>query len=218
MIIPDRHEVPLRTLATMSVSDRKKLVLAFESPSPVTDSDSLVQQAVAATNGEEKDVTKLVFMFLSMYRAAEGAPRAFAKSVSEATCDLLGSANPNVDWQAFTDDLTSLLECDESIGIAAKTLDVRQEYPKVFCSSRVLSDIRPVFGKDPTSPPLAGAVMHVLRLSYHKSSEHREFYVALDAADLRQLRSVLDRATKKEESLRKQIEESGMVFLEAGDV
>lgn len=100
--------------------------------------------------------------------------------------------------------LTRLLSTD-GLTILAKTREVMSEHHNLFCSSRVISQIVPIFTTDLEGPPGALAILHSLRISYHEGSELRSFYVAMDGTDLKELRATLERADLKEASLKQSL-------------
>ncbi len=209
--IPKAHEGPLRELMTMESDMRGGFLEAIRSAKPVIDPSELISVVTSTTQIPEKSVTSIVWMLISMYRAPESSRKGFAAQVVDAARDLADT--DDVDWAGFQSDLEQLLGCDESLGVTAKVTDVRREYGHVYCSARILTDIRPVFGEDPTQAPLAGAIVHTLRVTYHETSGHKDFHVALDASDLRELRTLVDRATKKEASLKGEIAKTEMQYL-----
>jgi hypothetical protein len=89
------------------------------------------------------------------------------------------------------------------LGIRLKSKALKSEYERKFCTSRILTDARPVYVYDPKGPPEAVMITHTLRITFHDDTgELREFFVRMDGDDLLILRDLLDRAEAKEESLR----------------
>jgi hypothetical protein len=108
---------------------------------------------------------------------------------------------PHAEREQFKNKLRPLLS-SEFFSIVAKAYDLVTE-ERTFCSARILTDLRPVFSARVEDGPQAMVVMHTLKLVYHEGSRrHEEFFVALDAEDLRTLRKVVDRAEAKAEALR----------------
>jgi hypothetical protein len=210
--IPKSQLVPLPKLATMDAATRTQLVHAMQSATAVLDPDHLLRQLTATTKLEPTSLESIIRMLTSMYRAANGDPKTFAAEAADATKRVFESES--IDWAAFGRDLAALLACDDSLGLTAKTWSVRLEYPNVFCSDRILTDIRPVFGRDAAQPPLAAAIIHTLRITHHAAESHEDFYVTLDAADLRKLRDQVDRAFEKESSLKAFVETTQIKYLE----
>jgi len=111
-------------------------------------------------------------------------------------------AFPSTELPGLKERLTKLLTLN-SVGIATKAASLKLEYERRFCSARILSDARPVYGIDPSSRPDAVMIAHTLRISYHDdTSELREVYITMDDDDLTMLRELLDRAETKTKSLR----------------
>ena len=100
--------------------------------------------------------------------------------------------------EVFKKRLASALSFDETLGVMVKAVDVSTEFENTFCSSRIFSDIRPVFTKNPDAVS-AAVVIHNLQLGFHDgaSGDHKELYVALGDDDLSALKETIDRAQKK---------------------
>jgi hypothetical protein len=213
--IPKAHEEPLRELARMDPARRQRLVQAIRSAKAVLDPKDLISLVEHAMDLDGKAVSAIVWMLISMYRAADGAPGGFAKNVGDTARGLFkGPEAETVDWAKLSDDISTVLACHESLGVTAKVLDVRREYANVFCSARILTDVRPVFGPDPTQTPLAAAIVHTVRIAHHTGDSHEDFYVALDSADLRSLRDQIERALKKEASLKGVLGATSLKYLD----
>lgn len=211
--IPKGYDEPLRRLSAMSGQQRHRLVAAIRNSEAVLDPDGLIQQVKAQVSIDEKTVESIVWLLISMVRAAEGSPDTFAREVVRAAKESLSLKD--ADSAAFEKDLIQLLTSNESLGVTAKVAVLRGEFGRVFCDGRILTDIRPVFGADASMAPRAAAIVHTLRITYHEGDAHNEFFVALDTDDLRQLRSLIDRAIKKEASLVAEVKKTTMRILNA---
>lgn len=216
--IPKTYKEPLRKLAGMDAAARARLIKAIQAAKAFLDPDDFIAQVKQEANVDPSSVGSIIWMLVSMYRVADGDPRQFASEVVDAAREELQELKKGAEeWAAFTRDLETLLASDQSLGVTAKVLGVRREYGNVFCIARILTDIRPVFGPDPARTPLAAAIVHTLRITHHAGESHEEFYVALDSEDLRKLRDQIDRAVKKEASLKAVIQETPMTYLTSGD-
>lgn len=103
----------------------------------------------------------------------------------------------------FKNRLTALLTID-SISVSVKAQSLKAEYQRTFCTARIVTDVRPVYGSDISSIPSAAMIIHMLRISYHdESTQVREVYIAMDSDDVNALREILDRADVKAKSLEK---------------
>ena len=88
-----------------------------------------------------------------------------------------------------------------SVQITGKALGVLDD-ANVFCTSRTLSELRPVFNED-TLEPQAAVILHQLKLTYHSGPRgvREEIFVAMDRAQLEELKRVVERALSKHQKL-----------------
>lgn len=116
--------------------------------------------------------------------------------------DALQGSFPVEQADAFRDSLAKLLAIN-SLDVEAKAFSLKGEYEHTFCTGRILTDARPIYGIDPSDTPAAMMIIHTLRISYHdESSRLREIYIAMDSDDITTLRETLDRADVKSNSLK----------------
>lgn len=97
--------------------------------------------------------------------------------------------------------LTKLLSA-RGFGLEAKANGLRRDAEHVYCASRVLTDVRPVFGDKLSDGPVRTLIMQTLRLGYHDYEQHRDLYVSLSEADVARLIEHLTRAQEKARLLR----------------
>ncbi len=214
--IPTAYEPALSALLQMPCEQRRRFVDAVRVAPTCREPAELVTELEAATNLDGNALFRIVRLLVSLYDAKQQGPfNEFASEVCEAArISGTEALRPyEGDWKSFEEDLTNLLAADSAFGMMAKVPEVKRQHPHVYCTARVLSDIRPVFGPEAREKPLVGAVVHTLRITYHKGRGVEELYVTLDVSDLRSLRSVLDRALQKDRTLGDLISESGMSCL-----
>jgi hypothetical protein len=108
--------------------------------------------------------------------------------------------------------IVKLLDCDKSIGVTSKALDVMTEHERVYCNARILSDIRPVFATAPETADGA-VIIHNLQIGFHFNGKHREIYIALDSGDIKQLKAIIERAEKKDTALQSILTQSRIPYL-----
>jgi hypothetical protein len=114
--------------------------------------------------------------------------------------------------------LEGLLGVDSFV-LAARASEIVTEFPKVFHDARILTDLRPVFGPDPTSGPQAALLVATLKLEYHLSEGPVDVdFFALDYSDLLRLRDIVDRAIAKHTSLRALIDKMDLPYWEYRDL
>jgi hypothetical protein len=110
--------------------------------------------------------------------------------------------------------LVRLLNNPKSIGVSSKALEVMTQHQHIFCKARILSDIRPVFADNPEMAD-AAVITHTLELGFHRNGQHHDFYVALDADDLKKLKMIIERAEKKHVALQSILSKSSTPYLGA---
>lgn len=215
--IPEEHKKQFLALLALDSDKREKLVAAAEREKAHLNVDELSQALCRASGLTPHACLAIVRVLLHMYRASKTADAEhFSESVLEAIRDSAPDRlRTSVDWDGFLGQIRRLLKCDTSLGVTAKVGELRSEYGKVYCSARILSDIRPVFGDNESSAPLAGAIVHVLRVTYHEEGSHKNVHIALDANDLCALGDLVRRAQAKEVSLRREVEKTSMQFIDA---
>jgi hypothetical protein len=108
-----------------------------------------------------------------------------------------------VNIKEFKEKLKLLLETD-SIIYSFKSNDLLATNKNSIIFARIVSDIRPVFGENVEDSPKAATIVHNLNIHYSigEHKRHDDFFVALDSNDLQYLKDVVDRAEKKDKSLK----------------
>lgn len=118
------------------------------------------------------------------------------------------------DKNTFVERLTFLFS-NTQIYYASKARELASEYGNIYIDSRLVSDIRPVFGINLEESPKGGMIIHNLHLHYQADVEgdHKDIFLALDAKDVKELKEILIRAEAKEIVLKKIMEKSGLTNL-----
>jgi hypothetical protein len=110
--------------------------------------------------------------------------------------------------------LPRLLELEQSIGVISKAQFIANEHNRLLTTSRIYTELRPIFKENPEELLVAGVILHKLKIAYIEGNDTKEFFVTLDANDLENLRKALDRAEKKAQSLRTLLSSTPMAILE----
>ncbi len=218
--IPPRYEESLDDLIAMPHDERQRLRELISTGPPVLDRDKLAADIASTTELAKADAAAIVSMLASLYRyrAIEDIPvDEFAEDVCDAVRASEKMKTKEVNWDVFKQDLIVLLSGSGPLEVTAKVSDLQKQHPRVYCRARILTDIRPVFKQDAEAGPVAAFVIHALRISSHDEGDFsgvKDFFVSLDADDLRELRGVIDRALVKEASLKSLIQTSDMHYVE----
>jgi hypothetical protein len=207
-------------LLSYSDNEASALLGALHDARPSLSVSGLVEQVAPKTGKSAAETTEIVRTLVnlfSVYAASMSTSEQFAASVVQT---LVASGKSELkpsggDWQPFRQRLVGILSLDKSLGVTAKARDARLEYPRAFCECRVWTDLRPIFGASVGECPAGTVAVHTLRITYHESGSHKDFYVALDKPDLLELKRQLERALQKEESLKGFLSGTAAAFLGA---
>lgn len=206
LTIPKRYYSGFEAFAKLNSDEEQELLSALSAIPPTLLPDDLVSQMEASVKTvPHNDVRQIIKMLISLYYL-----RNERETIDELADNLAKSVNRTEDitksesWsqEDFRDRLIKFLNLDGALQIASKADAVLSDHDHTFCNARVITDIRPVFGSDLTASPAAAVVVHMLKIGYHENKEHKEFFVALDTSDVRDLQNILERANTKARSLK----------------
>ena len=205
--VPDRHRPVFSILLGWSETQRNEFVAALAALAPNLSITNLASALSAHSPFSEEQADVVIEMLTSMLSATQAAT-SVDDFVSRLCADLSSGSDAtlqpkNGNWRSFESFLKNLLTCNDVLRLAAKTREVRAEHEHVYCHSRILTDIRPIFQDDVHQSPEAATLIHMLKIMYHDADSHKECFFALDDQDLRQLRDQVDRAINKEKTLQK---------------
>jgi len=120
-------------------------------------------------------------------------------------------------WTRVRKFFIAALGFERTLGTAAKTGNVLTQHDRIFVDCRVMTDLRPVFHIDISEKPDAAVIIHMLKITQRDNSgTHKDIYFALDHNDIHKMQTVLERALKKEQTIRNMMKESGLVILNPG--
>lgn len=220
IMIPPTYKASLALLVQMDSEQRKAFVAAVAGAAGPLDLDELAEKVQSTTTLGRDQATQVVRMLFSLYLASQGVPFD-TKTLVDGVCEVAEASGDkdlqpkDGNWRAFKDDLIALLSDEQSIGLTAKALDVRVQHEHVFGAARILTDMRPVFGREVRDCPIGSVVVHNLKITYREDGDEKDFYIALDLRDLRQLKELVERAIQKEETLKSTIARADMRFFDA---
>ncbi|MBI2681955.1 MAG: hypothetical protein HYX26_01835 [Acidobacteriales bacterium] len=209
--IPERHREGIARIAKLSADEAQSIRSALDSSvgrkheeetqgTPADVATAALGKMAGVERVELRQVSEaLASMYLEKQRR-DVSTEEFVSEVADALEDV-HELTPN-DRPVLLKNLDTLLTSD-LFTITTKVFDLKTESDKIYCESRILTDLRPVFGIDVNEGPTAMVVMHQLKLSFHQGGpRHQDVYIALDADDLEELKKVLERAEQKAATLR----------------
>lgn len=217
--IPEPYRPVIEKVATLSDEAIQSIMTTLASgPASLAKSELASWVAERVQGVPRADTEQIVEAIASLYTVKHS----LGLSAKELASDIADShvagkpsdTTPGEMRTRLAERLTTLLNMSGGLEILAKARSVIFDYPNVFAHARILSDVRPVFGKE-IDDDIAGAVIvHVLKINYHQAGDHGEFFVALDASDLDQLQSQIERAKNKEAKIQAMLSEADVPHLE----
>jgi hypothetical protein len=226
MALPRKLRLPepgyraLETLLRLSPTQFDELERVLLRLPPTLRPLDFAANVAAAVGGDERNLAEVVYLLTQLY-VARGSFGLTIAEIVDQVCEAMQQAGKETpvpddgDWVPFRERLTRLLGIDQTLGVTSKAIDVMMQHEHTYCTSRVLTDLRPVFRTDPAESPEAAIIIHTLKITYHRGDRTEEFFVALDGADLEELREQLTRAAQKAISLRNIMKSANLADLES---
>lgn len=219
--IPREYEEGLAKLGRLSDESAQELLAALQEV-PATVNPSSLSSAVAAKvdTVAANDVEEMVPALLSLYThrdyfqaaisdVAEGIAQALEENESER---FRISPDERAEFESRLADFLNVNRLDET----ARAGRLLLENEHSLREARVVTDIRPIFEpENPEAPPKGALLVHTLKISYLGDNRTKNFFVALDTNDVRELLEQLQRADAKAESLKSVLKAAGVSYIDA---
>jgi hypothetical protein len=180
----------------------------------------LATELSSALESSDLPIVPILRVLASLY-LTRPVTQPIDKFVDEAVFPALKSArafsqeNADAQWQKLRNFLIGALSFERTLGTAAKAGDVLTQHERIFQAVRVITDLRPIFHVDVTEHPDAAVIIHTLKITQRDHFGHRsDLYFALDHNDVVAMKDVIDRALKKEQTLKEMIKESAVTVLD----
>lgn len=209
LTIPSRHKAGIAKLRGLDEKAVRDLRESLDKVSAtVNPSEASLQLMTLDSDKAIPGLKEIRSLLVSLYAIKSTHEIPLDEFVNDV-CDAIDESSDSAiafatddERRKFKEVLATLLDA-EPFAMATKAYDLQTEGERTFCDARILTDLRPVFGKDIASGPAGMVIIHRLKLGYHNSEgEHRTFYIALDAEDLVTLKKAIDRAELKARSLK----------------
>jgi hypothetical protein len=217
--VPDRYAPSLAKFVLLSPQEIAALLKAIREDKPSLDIPGLIDAIAGRLDMERARVDEIVNLLISLQGARESLGLPVNEFVAEIRSSLEASNREELqdltpDWEKFQEEISAALAEDTALALSAKALDVMTDHAKRYCTVRILTDLRPVFRSEVDGEEPMFVIVHTLKVVYHETGKHAELFVALDRSDLEQLQGAVERALKKEESLKSLALSKGMRTLE----
>lgn len=116
-------------------------------------------------------------------------------------------------WRAVSHNLTAFLVPNGFFSLLRKAYDLALNRHSLVLSLQILSDARPLYDEDADSLK-ALVFSHTLTFRVQNGNDRQALHITLDAADMQRLSQELDRAAKKEATLKERAGEWGVPIIQ----
>ncbi len=122
--------------------------------------------------------------------------------------------NVDAEWAKLRKFLVAASSLEDTVGTTAKAGHILTQHERVFVRARILTDIRPIFHLNVSEKPRRAVIIHMLKISQRDNyGNFADQYFALDSNDIRNFKTLIDRALKKETTLKELMADSGVSVL-----
>jgi len=205
--IPERYRVGVAGLAALPDGVFSDFLAAVERGLSAQNADAIAGELQKQVDSlrDQVELSKVIAAVASMqetYHRAHVAPEAFGKDVADALSADAPSLAKKIATNVLTERVINIAEAKRIELMDEKIRSLQAEVEREYCCGRILTDVRAAFSDDPVIPPSVMTILHTLRIGYiNDTAEHREFYVALENADLVDLKDQIERALTKGKTL-----------------
>ncbi len=216
--IPKKYIPEIDKVRALSDSTTAELVQALENSPVMSRSEEMATRIAEYVPGVPHDdligIVDLIYALYHVREYSEFGRSQFLKELVEGIREQASPAIAKEELAGIRDRFRRLLSID-TLNSISKAISLQRDGEHLYCSAKIVSDIRPVFGPDVGSSPVAATIVHTLKLGYHERGEHKEFFILLDGADLVKLQEVIERAQDKSEALDEFLKQSKLPRLGA---
>lgn len=216
--IPSEHQAGLAKLHSLSDQTASAFRSALASAAIEKESAELSAEDIGPIEGLSRaNLDQMLEAITGLHHARAFTEVPLDKFVNEVSEAIRSTAEPDFpttgpELDRFKDRLKAFLAID-AVARAAKSNVLRYEQERTVHSVRILTDARPIFGNNIEKPPEAIAIIHTLKIAYHRSGRLEEQFFAFDEHDLKELRSAVERAELKASTLRAVLTKSQLKVL-----
>ena len=221
--IPTRRVPGFRRLKNYRDEEMKGILDALSKARPASTITNLATQIAQATGRPAEELKEVLSALGGLYLLLESREVGIPSLVKDV-CEALAASSQSdftfdeASGESFQKGLTEALSYKGVLGITAKALDIFLEEERVFCTARLITDIRPIFPIHTEENPNEVIFVHTLKIRYHHSDEQQpmEFFVAMDGDDIDKLMAVLERGKRKQKALKTVLQNGKLNIIEGG--
>jgi hypothetical protein len=218
--IPQRHQTGLAKLLALDSDSLEELLTALDNMPSTFNIDRLkIQLSSFIETIPQDDLEDIIDTIVVLHFLRLDTELSLAE-FSEQICRAMNASNNDKlklrgpSYGNFKGTLIRLLS-GKLLSISTKAKSIIFEHDHVFGRTRVITDIRSVFGDDIGSQPVASVIVHMLKIHYIQDQQHKDIFLALDTADIKVLINLLQQAQVKAESLKSVLISANIPYIDA---
>ena len=218
--IPERHQPGIARLISLPSNALEELLSVLNETPTSLNPDIIKRYIVSKISSiPENDVDEIISALDSLFylkNESGSSSQGFSDQILQAM-DETGNKALNIKTnlrEPFKNRLTRLMS-GKLLSIAVRARDILYEEERTFGSTRILSDIRFIFGESTENNPDAAIIVHTLKIHYIQNNEHKEFFVALGTEDISFLIETLIQVRDTEETLKSILATANVPYINA---
>ena len=197
--LPDEALADLEKLRDFGPDRLEALAFKFEDVEPTPLRPAQLRQVVSEALDVDDEAAHCVVRFLLALYGLRRRRLLDASEVMEGLRYAVSKAGWGEEeskrWDSIQKQLDRLLDIDQ-VWAVSKALSLAYEYPNLYQSARIITDIRPVF--DVSGEMVVGSVVsYTLQVHYDDAHGSHSLSVVMDQEDVDQLGESCERAKRK---------------------
>lgn len=207
--IPDRGFADMALIAEHAGKLASINAVASEKGAAVS-LDELAKAAAEKTGIAEDELGKLLRALVGLHSLRRSLKLDGAQLATVLTRSIEKQARDDwrkehlARWMDGRETIAETLSPDHPLAIRGKATELTYAYQNVLEETRIFTDVRPVFDEEGENV-LETVIVHLLTIGYFDGSHSSRIHVAMDAADVSELKRLCERAERKAASLKRSL-------------
>jgi hypothetical protein len=217
--VPERFRAGIASIGNLTEEAFQQLFNALKKAPEFNDASELLawisDETPAIRAASREPILAAMTSMTKAHANGDSSVADFAVDIWNAISEDSPHLVKGLDEATFEARISSLVERVALDLPRAKADDLRSEIERTYCDARIMTDLRAGFRKTIDDSVSMMVVLHNLRIGYHDDKgDHREFYLTLDAKDLKDLKKAVERAQKKSKTLHDAMKAANITVIE----
>jgi hypothetical protein len=211
--IPPPFIGSLTTLKDLPAAEADALIAALSTAEPTLKADALADSVLPGVATLDRDQAVELVRVLTSLTALRRINDWSIEQTAEGVARSEDLTTPEDQRSDFADRVARAMHT-RSVRLLGKATDMAMEHDKVFIGSRILTDLRPIFGDELSGGPDGAVITHTLKIEFvHDEGSIGNTYIVLDSQDVKVLKAALDRAEQKADAMKSMLSKVDVSYL-----